>query len=163
MRQSFPSLPHPRLTNDLDIFLQDDAPGVAPMPAPLPAPRVPPGFLSLAVAGGQATLLNGLTTLGTEVGGQTTSPGGQTAPGTEAGGLTATPSWPHRRMPRRLPPRPRLWPPPTRHPRLHPCHAWHRRPRLHTHLPRLWHPNTIHVTLGLRGSHRHHLYFSSHH
>jgi hypothetical protein len=34
----FPFSASPRLTNDLDIFLQDDSPDVAPMPAPLPRP-----------------------------------------------------------------------------------------------------------------------------
>jgi hypothetical protein len=42
----------PRLTNDLDILLQDDSPGVAHMPAPLPVPRVPTGFPPLTTAGG---------------------------------------------------------------------------------------------------------------
>jgi hypothetical protein len=37
----FPFAVSSHLTNDLDTFLQDDAPGAAPMPAPLPAPRVP--------------------------------------------------------------------------------------------------------------------------
>jgi hypothetical protein len=32
----FPFAASPRLTNNLDIFLQDDTPGAAPMPAPLP-------------------------------------------------------------------------------------------------------------------------------
>jgi hypothetical protein len=48
----------PRLTNDLDFLLQDDSPGVAPMPAPLPAPHVPPSF-SLLTAGGGQTLSPG--------------------------------------------------------------------------------------------------------
>jgi hypothetical protein len=39
----------PCLTNNLDIFLQDDSPCAAPMPAPLPTPRVLPGFPPLAV------------------------------------------------------------------------------------------------------------------
>jgi hypothetical protein len=34
----FPFIASPRLTNDLDIFLQDDAPSAAPMLAPLSAP-----------------------------------------------------------------------------------------------------------------------------
>jgi hypothetical protein len=45
----FPFSASPRLTNDLDIFLQDDSPNAAPIPAPLPVPRVPPGFPPLAV------------------------------------------------------------------------------------------------------------------
>jgi hypothetical protein len=53
----FPFAASPHLTIDLDIFLQDDAPGAAPMPAPLPAPRVPLGFLPLAAASSQTTLL----------------------------------------------------------------------------------------------------------
>jgi hypothetical protein len=40
----FPFSISPRPTNDLDIFLQDDSPGVAPMLAPLPAPHVPEAF-----------------------------------------------------------------------------------------------------------------------
>jgi hypothetical protein len=47
----FPFSASPRLTNDLDILLQDDSPGAAPMPAPLSALRVPPGFPLLAAAG----------------------------------------------------------------------------------------------------------------
>jgi hypothetical protein len=39
----FPFAVSPCLTNDLDIFLQDDASGAAPIPAPLSAPRVPKG------------------------------------------------------------------------------------------------------------------------
>jgi hypothetical protein len=45
----FPFTVSPSLTNDLDIFLEDDGPGAAPIPMPLPAPHVPPGFLPLAV------------------------------------------------------------------------------------------------------------------
>jgi hypothetical protein len=48
----FPFTASSHLTIDLDIFLQDDAPGTAPMPTPLPACRAPPGFLPLAAAGG---------------------------------------------------------------------------------------------------------------
>jgi hypothetical protein len=66
MRQSSPSLPRPCLTNDLDNFLQDDAPGVAPMPAPLPASRVPLGFPSLAVTSSQTILPDSPTAAGTE-------------------------------------------------------------------------------------------------
>jgi hypothetical protein len=33
----------PCLTNDLDIFLQDDSPSAALMPTPLQAPRISPG------------------------------------------------------------------------------------------------------------------------
>jgi hypothetical protein len=96
----------PHLTNDLDIFLQDDSLGAAPMPAPLPTPRVPLGFPPLAAAGSQTVHLGdptvperedggqtmspgGQTTLRTEADSQTTSPGDQTAPHTEAGGPTA--------------------------------------------------------------------------
>jgi hypothetical protein len=68
----------PRLTNNLDIFLQDDSPSAAPMPAPLPAPHVSPGFPPLATAGGQTTCLGGETVPGTEAGSQTVSPSGQT-------------------------------------------------------------------------------------
>jgi hypothetical protein len=75
----------PRLTNDLDIFLQDDALGVTPMLATLPAPRVPLGFPSLAVGGG-------LTAPETEADSHIVSPDGQTTPGTEADSPTATPS-----------------------------------------------------------------------
>jgi hypothetical protein len=59
----FPFAASPSLTNDLDIFLQDESPGAVLMPAPLPAPHVPSGFLPLVAASGQ-----------------TSHPGGQTAP-----------------------------------------------------------------------------------
>jgi hypothetical protein len=85
----FPFAVLPRLTNDLDIFLQDDSLGVVPMPAPLPAPHVPPGFLSLAVASDQTSRPGGQTALGTEVGGPTVNPGGQIMTGTGAGGPIA--------------------------------------------------------------------------
>jgi hypothetical protein len=49
------------------------------MPTPLSVPRAPPGFPSLAAAGGQTALPSGLTAPRTEVGGSTASPGGQTA------------------------------------------------------------------------------------
>jgi hypothetical protein len=68
----FPFFALPRLTNDLDIFLQDDSPGVAPMPAPLSVPRVPPGFPPLATAGDPIVPR-------TEAGSQTASPGGPTS------------------------------------------------------------------------------------
>jgi hypothetical protein len=160
----FPFAASPRLTNDLDIFLQDDSPGAVLMPAPLPAPHVPPGFLSLAAASGQ-----------------TSRPGGQTAPGTEAGGrpkqeLAVRPQaqavrpLPEQGLAVQLPPRavrppdpaqllrrllrrpllppvrcPRLWLHPTRRPRLRPRH------------PRLRCPSstrcTTRVALRLRRSH----------
>jgi hypothetical protein len=81
----------PRLTNDLDILLQDDSLGAAPMPAPLSAPHVPSDFLPLATIGGQIARPGGPIALGTE-------DGGQTAHGTEAGSPTAAPgnqtAWP---------------------------------------------------------------------
>jgi len=91
----FPFSASPRLTNDLDILLQDDSPGAAPMPAPLPASRVPPGFPPLAAAGGPTVSPGGPTTLriGADgrAGGPTASPGGQTARRTGVGGPTASP------------------------------------------------------------------------
>jgi hypothetical protein len=77
----FPFATSPRLNNDLDIFLQDDALGAAPMPAPLPTPHVPLRFPLLAVAGGHTTLSGGPTTPRTEAVYPTASPGSQTAPG----------------------------------------------------------------------------------
>jgi hypothetical protein len=85
----FPFFTSPCLTNDLDILLQDDSPGVAHMPAPLPAPRVPPGFPPLTATGGQTASLGGQTARGIEAGGPTMSPGGQTSRRTGAGGPTA--------------------------------------------------------------------------
>jgi hypothetical protein len=55
----FPFAASPRLTNDLDIFLQDESPSAVPMPAPLPAPHIPSGFLPLAAASGQTSRLGG--------------------------------------------------------------------------------------------------------
>jgi hypothetical protein len=86
----FPLSASPRLTNDLDFLLQDDSPGVAPMPAPLPAPRVPPGFSPLTTAGDQTSSPGDQTARETEAGGPTVSPGGQTARRTGAGGPTAS-------------------------------------------------------------------------
>jgi hypothetical protein len=48
----FPFSASSRLTNNLDISLQDDSPGAGPMPAPLQTPYIPSRFPSLAVAGG---------------------------------------------------------------------------------------------------------------
>jgi hypothetical protein len=73
----------PRLTNNLDILLQDDSPGADPMLAVLSVPRVPPGFPPLTVASGQTALrteAGGLTTSGTEVGSPTATPSSQTPP-----------------------------------------------------------------------------------
>jgi hypothetical protein len=53
----FSALPH--LTNDLDIFLQDDSLGAAPITAPLLVPHIPPGFPPLATAGGQTACPGG--------------------------------------------------------------------------------------------------------
>jgi hypothetical protein len=86
----FPFSTSPRQTNDLDIFLQDDSPSVAPIPAPLPRPRVPLGFPPLAAVSGQSVHPGGPTAPGIEAGGQTTSPGGQTTLKTEAGSQTAS-------------------------------------------------------------------------
>jgi hypothetical protein len=80
----------PRLTNDLDIFLQDDCPGAAPMSTPLSTPHVPLGFPSLDAAGDQTTRLGNQTAPRTEAGGLIVNPGGQTAHGTEDSGLLAT-------------------------------------------------------------------------
>jgi hypothetical protein len=90
----FPFSASPRLTNDLDILLQDDSPGAAPMPAPLSAPRVPLGFPPLAVAGSPTVSPGGPTALGTGAGGPTVRPGGQTARRTGAGGPTVSPGGP---------------------------------------------------------------------
>jgi hypothetical protein len=78
----------PHLTNDLDIFLQNESPSAAPMAAPLPTSHFPLGFLPLAVASGQIAHPGGQTALGIEASGLTASPGGQATPRTEAGGLT---------------------------------------------------------------------------
>jgi hypothetical protein len=78
----FPFAASPRLTNDLDTFLQDDSPGAVPMPAPLPAPHIPLGFLPLAAASGQTSRPGIQTAPGTEAGGPTVSSGGQTTTGT---------------------------------------------------------------------------------
>jgi hypothetical protein len=86
----FPFSISPRLTNDLDIFLQDDSPGAAPMLAPLSAPYVPLGFPLVAAAGNQTTRPGGQIMPITRVGGQTVSPSGQNAPRIEAGGLTVS-------------------------------------------------------------------------
>jgi hypothetical protein len=64
----FPISASPRLTNNLDIFLQDDSTGAATMPAPLSVPHVPPGIPPLAEAGGPTTCPGGLTALGIEAG-----------------------------------------------------------------------------------------------
>jgi hypothetical protein len=87
----FPFAASPHLTNDLDIFLQDDALGVVPQPAPLPTPRVPLVFSPLAATGGQTMLPGYLTVLGIEAGGLTATPSGQTIHGIEADGLIAHP------------------------------------------------------------------------
>jgi hypothetical protein len=87
----FPFSASPHLTNDLDILLQDDSPGAAPMPAPLSVPHIPPGFPPLADAGGSTTSLGGPTAPGTGAGSPTASPDGQTALGTGAGSPTVSP------------------------------------------------------------------------
>jgi hypothetical protein len=81
----------PCLTNDLDIFQQDDYPGTAPMPAPLLAPHVLLGFPPLVVAGSLITHLGGPIAPRTAAGGQTVSPGGHTALRKEAGNQTMSP------------------------------------------------------------------------
>jgi hypothetical protein len=84
----------PRLTNDLDILLHDDSPGVAHMPTLLPAPRIPPGFPPLTAAGGhtaRGTEVGSQTARRTGAGGPTASPGGQIAHGTGTGGPTVSP------------------------------------------------------------------------
>jgi hypothetical protein len=65
----FPFSTSPHLTNDLNIFLQDDSPGVAPMPAPLPASHAPSGFPPLVVVGGQTLRTGGSITPETEASG----------------------------------------------------------------------------------------------
>jgi hypothetical protein len=90
----FPFATSPCLTNDLDIFLQDDSPGAVPMPAPLPVPHVPLGFLPLAAASGQTSHPGGQTAPGTEAGGPTTNPGGQPMIRIGAGGPTMSPGGP---------------------------------------------------------------------
>jgi hypothetical protein len=55
----FPFSTSPRLTNDLDIFLQDDSPGAALMPAPLLEPCIPMGFSPMAASSGLTTRLSG--------------------------------------------------------------------------------------------------------
>jgi hypothetical protein len=88
----FPFAASPHLTNDLDIFLQDNAPGVVPQPAPLPTPRVPLVFSPLAATGGQTMLPGYLTAPEIEAGGLTATPSGQTTHGIEAGGPIAHPN-----------------------------------------------------------------------
>jgi hypothetical protein len=88
----FPFFDSPRLTNDLNIFLQDDSPSAAPMPAPLPVPHIPSGFLLLVTTGDRTARLGGQTPLRTEAHGMTASPSAQTTLGTEFDGLTITPS-----------------------------------------------------------------------
>jgi hypothetical protein len=85
----FPFATSSYLTNDLDIFLQDDSSSVAPMPALLSVPHVSPGFSPLAAAGDQTACPGGKTAPRTKVGGPTVSPGSQTTPEIEAHGLTA--------------------------------------------------------------------------
>jgi hypothetical protein len=80
----------PCLTNDLDIFLQDDSPGVAPMPAPLSVPRVPSDFPPLTAASGQTACPGGLTTHEIGAGGPAVSLGSQITHETGAGDLIAT-------------------------------------------------------------------------
>jgi hypothetical protein len=87
----FPFSASPYLTNDLDIFLQDDYPGALPIAAPLPVPHIPSGFAPLATAGGETACLGSSTMPGTEAGGHTTSLGSRTAPRIEDGGPTASP------------------------------------------------------------------------
>jgi hypothetical protein len=55
----FPFAVLPRLTNDLDIFLQNNSRSAAPMPAPLPVP--PLGFSFLHAAGSPTAAPGGLT------------------------------------------------------------------------------------------------------
>jgi hypothetical protein len=88
---NFPFSASPHLTNDLEIFLQDDSLGVAPMPVPLPVPLALLGFPLLAIAGGPTTRPGGLTVPRIEAGSQTVSTGCKTTPGTEVGGLTVSP------------------------------------------------------------------------
>jgi hypothetical protein len=84
-----------RLTNDLEIFLQDDdSLGAGLMPTPLPVPCIPSGFLPLVIAGNKTAHLGSQTTARTDAGGPTVRPGKQTTPGTEASGLTMQPSDP---------------------------------------------------------------------
>jgi hypothetical protein len=70
----FPFSASPRLTNDLDILLQDDSLGAAPMPAPLPTSHVPPGFPPLVAAGGPIASPGGPTALRTGAGGPIAQP-----------------------------------------------------------------------------------------
>jgi hypothetical protein len=150
----FPFSTSPHLTNNLDIFLQDDSPGAALMPALLSVPCVPPGFPPLDAAGGQ-------TMPKTETGDQTTSgieAGDQTTCGTRAGGPTARPCVatlsPASPTSVALMQRRRLRPRPTRCPRLQSRHVWPQCPQLRLRHPRLQRPSstrcTIRVTLGLR-------------
>jgi hypothetical protein len=95
----------PRLTNDLDIFLQDDSLGAAPMPAPMPSPHVPLGFLLLAATSGPTASPGSQTAPRIEAGGQSVSPGNQTVslgsqtdPGTKAGDPTGGQTAPVQRL-----------------------------------------------------------------
>jgi hypothetical protein len=59
----------PHLTNNLDIFLQDDSPGMTPIPTLLAALRVPLGFPTLVTTSGQTARPGCHTVLRTEAGG----------------------------------------------------------------------------------------------
>jgi hypothetical protein len=85
----FPFSTLPYVTNDLDIFLNDDSPGATPMTVALPVHRIPSGLL--AAAGGQTACPSDQTTPGTEANCSIVRPGGQTAPGINAGSPTAPP------------------------------------------------------------------------
>jgi hypothetical protein len=65
----FPFSASPRLTNDLDIFLQDDSTRAAPMPAPLSTPHDPrhPGFQLWTTSISQTVSSGGETTLSSQI------------------------------------------------------------------------------------------------
>jgi hypothetical protein len=87
----FPFSVSPHLTNNFDIFLQDNSPSAAPMPAPLLAPHISLVFPPLAAAGSPTASPGGQIAPGTEADGPTAHPGGQTTHRTEVGGPTTRP------------------------------------------------------------------------
>jgi hypothetical protein len=81
----FPFVVSPRLTNDLDIFLQDNSWSAAPMHAPLTAPWALPGFSLCHGARGLTAALGGPIAPPrppgpVSTGGPTAAPGSLTAP-----------------------------------------------------------------------------------
>jgi hypothetical protein len=143
------------------------------MPAPLPMPHVPPSFPSMAMAGGPTARPGGPTVPGIEDGSQTVSPSGHTTVGTEASGQTASPGCQTATLggptamtyvapsspasPTSAAPHAAPSTPPARQ-----TQPWHLRLQLHHPRPQSPTCSTTRAALGLRESHRHRLYISSH-